>query len=165
MARLELKGACRGCSASLITLKSGIEKTLYEQVPELAGIEVAGLTDPLTSARPRKWLPLLYWFDLKDGEFSKAKVLEEDVLVCVVDQRAFAFKNRCPANRHSLERATLEGLFVRCPCHGYRFDLRSGRVAEEAQKSQPTSGQPSVTALRLEVLPVTLEDGIVKVEI
>ncbi len=167
IARLQLKGACHGCSSSLITLKNGIEKVLHENVPELAGIEVAGLTDSPVGGKPKKWLPLLYWFDLKDGEFSKVKIFEEEVLVCAVDQRAFAFKNCCPAGHQSLEQATLEGLFVRCPCHGYRFDLRSGRIADDAPEFQHSEGGTPATKLRLrlEVLPVTLEDGIVKVGI
>ena len=35
---LRFGGGCQGCSAVSITLKDGVEKTLLEQVPELAGV-------------------------------------------------------------------------------------------------------------------------------
>ncbi|GAA3949379.1 Fe-S biogenesis protein NfuA [Allohahella marinimesophila] len=38
VAVLKFGGGCQGCSAVDITLKSGVEKTLKEQVPELAAV-------------------------------------------------------------------------------------------------------------------------------
>ncbi|MCW8193303.1 Fe-S biogenesis protein NfuA [Proteobacteria bacterium 005FR1] len=38
VAVLEFGGGCQGCSAVDITLKNGVEKTLMEQIPGLAGI-------------------------------------------------------------------------------------------------------------------------------
>ena len=86
----------------------------------------------------------------KAGELFKVLLFEEEVLVCTVDRRAFALKNRCPAEHQNPAHARLEGLFLRCPCHGYRFDVRSGRGVE-------TPG------LELDVVPVTLEEGMIKV--
>lgn len=33
--KLKLKGACSGCPMSVITLKSGIERVLKQQIPEV----------------------------------------------------------------------------------------------------------------------------------
>lgn len=38
IATLEFGGGCQGCSAVDITLKSGVEKTLMERIPELKGV-------------------------------------------------------------------------------------------------------------------------------
>ena len=38
IAILRFGGGCQGCSAVRITLKDGVEKTLTEQIPELAGV-------------------------------------------------------------------------------------------------------------------------------
>jgi Fe/S biogenesis protein NfuA len=38
VAILRFGGGCQGCSAVSITLKDGVEKTLTEQIPELAGV-------------------------------------------------------------------------------------------------------------------------------
>lgn len=37
--RLMLKGSCRGCSSSTVTLKSGIERMLMHYIPEVKGVE------------------------------------------------------------------------------------------------------------------------------
>lgn len=39
MVTVKLKGSCRGCSSSAITLKSGIERMLMHYVPEVKGVE------------------------------------------------------------------------------------------------------------------------------
>jgi len=36
---LKLKGSCRGCSSSSVTLKNGIERMLMHYVPEVKGVE------------------------------------------------------------------------------------------------------------------------------
>lgn len=151
-AHLELSGSCHDCSASMITLKAVIEKALREQVPELERIEVAGLTQ----ARPgdaHKWLPLLHEYELqrlRANEFLKVQLFEDEILVCRVEQHAFAFKNRCPAGADGLDTATRSGLFITCRCHGHRFDLRSGLDLEDG-------------GLRLDVLPVKFSEDLVKV--
>ncbi len=38
IATLEFGGGCQGCSAVDITLKSGVEKTLMERIPEMKGV-------------------------------------------------------------------------------------------------------------------------------
>lgn len=37
--KVRLKGACRGCPSAAITLKSGVEKILKEQIPEVKCVE------------------------------------------------------------------------------------------------------------------------------
>ena len=39
--RVKLTGACSGCPMASITLKTGIEKTLKEEVPEVKRVEAA----------------------------------------------------------------------------------------------------------------------------
>lgn len=40
---VKLKGSCRGCDSSTVTLKSGIERMLMHYVPEVKGVEQASL--------------------------------------------------------------------------------------------------------------------------
>lgn len=37
--RLKLKGSCRGCSSSTVTLKTGIERMMTHYIPEVKGVE------------------------------------------------------------------------------------------------------------------------------
>jgi len=39
VAVLRFGGGCQGCAAVSLTLKQGVERTLKEQLPEIAGIE------------------------------------------------------------------------------------------------------------------------------
>lgn len=43
LVRLKLKGSCRGCSSSSVTLKSGIERMLMHYIPEVQGVEQASV--------------------------------------------------------------------------------------------------------------------------
>lgn len=39
LVRVKLKGSCRGCDSSTVTLKSGIERMLMHYIPEVRGVE------------------------------------------------------------------------------------------------------------------------------
>jgi Fe-S cluster biogenesis protein NfuA len=41
--KLELLGACRTCSMSMMTMKAGIEETIKRSVPEINKIEAIGV--------------------------------------------------------------------------------------------------------------------------
>jgi Fe-S cluster biogenesis protein NfuA/nitrite reductase/ring-hydroxylating ferredoxin subunit len=45
VAKLVLEGSCNGCAASRATLELAIKQALDEHAPDLAGLEVAGLTE------------------------------------------------------------------------------------------------------------------------
>jgi len=86
--KLELQGACSSCSASSVTLKMGIEKTLKERIPEVS--EVVSVTpdqEPLTSEGVEEVLNGIRPFlsvsggsielhELEDAEESKKIVLK-----------------------------------------------------------------------------------------
>ena len=40
--KVKLKGSCRGCDSSTVTLKSGIERMLMHYIPEVQGVEQVG---------------------------------------------------------------------------------------------------------------------------
>ncbi len=41
--KLELHGACKSCSMSMMTLRAGIEETVKRAVPEITGVEAVNL--------------------------------------------------------------------------------------------------------------------------
>ena len=43
--RLELLGACKSCSMSMMTLKAGIEESIKRAVPEIKSVEAVNLTE------------------------------------------------------------------------------------------------------------------------
>ncbi len=42
--KLELLGACKSCSMSMMTLRAGIEETIKRSVPEIKSVEAVNLT-------------------------------------------------------------------------------------------------------------------------
>jgi Fe-S cluster biogenesis protein NfuA len=46
VARLALEGSCNGCAASRATLELAIQQALDDHCPDLAGLEVSGVTEP-----------------------------------------------------------------------------------------------------------------------
>lgn len=46
--KVKLKGSCRGCDSSTVTLKTGIERMLMHYIPEVKGVEQVSLTSTLT---------------------------------------------------------------------------------------------------------------------
>jgi Fe/S biogenesis protein NfuA len=47
---LQMGGGCQGCGAADVTLKSGIERMIFEEVPEIT--EVLDVTDHASGSNP-----------------------------------------------------------------------------------------------------------------
>mmetsp|Transcript_133184 Transcript_133184/g.332510 ORF Transcript_133184/g.332510 Transcript_133184/m.332510 type:complete len:340 (-) Transcript_133184:49-1068(-) len=78
--RLELQGSCSSCSASSVTLKMGIEKTLAERIPEIAEV-VAVMPDqePLTEEGIEEVLNGIRPFlSVSGGSIAKKEFLDGD---------------------------------------------------------------------------------------
>lgn len=43
--KVELQGACKSCSMSMMTLKAGIEESIKRSVPEIISVEAINLTE------------------------------------------------------------------------------------------------------------------------
>ncbi|GAC1435966.1 MAG: hypothetical protein NVS1B11_31610 [Terriglobales bacterium] len=131
--------------------KAETTSPLASRMPSKPGmVPLEALLATVPGNKPKKWLPLLHEFELKAGQFLKIQLFDEEVLIVAIGSKAFAFKNRCPGGDHGLEDASLDGLSLTCSCHGLRFDLRTGSCSERP-------------GLKLEVMPVTVENGVVRV--
>jgi len=160
VARLRLQGACHGCASSTLTLKMGVEQILKEAVPELGGIEVEGLPEPRGAdvfvsleslSRAKGWTEVGPAEDFSFG--TKHVTLNGTaVLLCTAFGKIYAVRDRCPRGGGSLDKARLEAFLLVCPCHGDRYDLRSGRSVADPN-------------LALESLPIVVEQGQVRVAV
>lgn len=45
--KLELLGACKSCSMSMMTLKAGIEESIKRSVPEITAVEAVNVSVPV----------------------------------------------------------------------------------------------------------------------
>ena len=57
------------------------------------------------------------------------------LLIANVDGEFFAVDEQCPHEDASLCKGSLHAGLVRCPLHGSRFDIRSGKAMEEPADS------------------------------
>lgn len=147
-------------------LKDEVDRAVRAAAPELVGVAVARrepqqepvraapMSLPVFSAPPAPapaWLPLIHWWTLEQEPRQKVELFDEDLLVCGVEGRAYAFENRCPEGQEPLEAGSLQGFLLTCPGHALEFDLRTGRCRQRP-------------ALALVARRTKIEEGIVRVE-
>ncbi len=172
VARLEAEGD----RETWMSIKNAVDAAIRAAAPDLVGVAVArrepGQSSthaapppgpgsvsapgslPVFRGTPEApaWLPLVHWWSLEQEPRQKVALFDEELLVCAVEGRAYAFDNRCPAgDDEALEDGRLEGYHLTCPGHRLVFDVRTGRSSERPD-------------LALAIRTTKIEDGIVRVE-
>ena len=94
--------------------------------------------------------------DLAPGGMRAVDVEGESVLVANVDGTFIAVRNRCGPSPLPLQYSELRGAELTCSWHGCRYDLRSGHRLDR-EDAAPDE--------RLAVLPVAVQDGVVRVAV
>ncbi len=166
VAGLKLFGGASTANVSTSILKAEIEHALHEHTPDLLNVEYEDLIAP---ARPVKLVQILSRQPAQDISSNKffmpiiradqisangLRVVELgdiNLLLCNVAGTIYAFQNACAEEDSPLGQSVLEDNILTCPCHGWQFDVR--------QKGRCLTNPD----LRLEALPVKVENEIVKV--
>lgn len=66
--------------------------------------------------------------EIPPGERKRIELNGERVSIFNIDGEFFAIYDVCPhKNTAPLIRGTLDGIGIKCPNHGYRFDLKTGK--------------------------------------
>ncbi|MFN8667380.1 MAG: NifU family protein [Gemmatimonadaceae bacterium] len=159
---VRLSGACNGCSMSAVTLRTGVEDALREQVPEITRIEVVP-NDPTPevmplvalqrSGREAGWIAGPTVDSLEDGRPTRMELADGKSLVLIrLDGHIQAFRNECAHLGLPIDGGTVdrESRTITCPWHGFRFDCLSGECLTAPQA-------------QLEPIPLRVENGIVHV--
>ena len=66
--------------------------------------------------------------DVPSGTMKGFKAGDKGVLVSNIDGRFYAINDRCTHRGCSLSKGRLEGDVVTCPCHGSRFNVKTGAI-------------------------------------
>ncbi|HEX4598358.1 MAG TPA: non-heme iron oxygenase ferredoxin subunit [Burkholderiaceae bacterium] len=69
--------------------------------------------------------------DLASGKMKRFDLNGERILLANVDGRICATADTCTHEDASLSAGSLRGELVRCPLHGSRFNVCTGKVMEE----------------------------------
>lgn len=69
--------------------------------------------------------------DLREGFGYRVIINNADIAIFLVDKKVYSLNNVCP-HQHSalIYDGFLEGEFVVCPAHGWKFNLETGKTPE-----------------------------------
>ena len=83
------------------------------------------------------WILAIRENEIAEGD-KKALLLEGNkVLLLRKDGVLFAMSNECPHMECALSKGSLEGYVLKCPCHDWRFDIRSGEFLDAKEIKVP----------------------------
>lgn len=83
------------------------------------------------------------WFFTMDenelGDDEKKLLLVEGEKLLLLRQEGvfYAISNKCPHMDCPFSKGTLEGYVIKCPCHDWRFDIRSGEFLNAREIKVP----------------------------
>ncbi|NEE57385.1 hypothetical protein G3M55_74165, partial [Streptomyces sp. SID8455] len=168
--RLRLRGSCDGCPSSTQTVRWTIEEAVARLAPEIAHIEVEGVTQepaaagqPLLQIQPRPPADAPtgsaaeppHWHTLatpalpaRDHATRVADIEGNALLLVRLPGNLYAYRDRCPGCGADLRTAPLDGEFLCCAECAARFDVRHAGRGEHTH---------------LEPLPLLEEEGAVRV--
>ena len=90
--------------------------------------------------------------DIKDNSMKPIRIKGKPILLVRKDNQIFGVSNRCPHEGCTFEGGILRDYQIMCPCHGWKFDIRSGKYQENE-------------ATTLETYRCIIQNGKVYVEI
>ncbi len=82
--------------------------------------------------------------DLPDGARKKIAVEGHNVLLLNHNGKIYAIDDKCAHLGCSLSKGKLVGNNIECPCHGARFNIASGKVAQGPATASIAAYQVSV---------------------
>ena len=77
------------------------------------------------------FLAVLEEKELKDGTMKLVSVDGIPILLIKQSGQIFAIDNRCPHQGCGFSGGVLDGFVIICPCHDWRFDLKTGEYDKE----------------------------------
>ena len=166
VARLRILGGSSTVNVSTTILKAEIEHALHEHTPDLLNVEyedtIAPVRPPkLVQILPRKpvqmtganeyYIAVIRVDQVPENALRVVETVGINLLLCDVAGTIYAFQNHCAEGDAPLDESVLEDGILTCPCHAYQFDVRQkGRSLTDSD-------------LRLEALPLKVENDVVKV--
>ncbi|MFD8734967.1 NifU family protein [Streptomyces sp. NPDC059618] len=147
--RLRLRGSCDGCPSSTQTVRWTIEEAVARIAPEVAHIEVEGMTaesaqpallqilphrpddapgEPAPTGEPdgtARWYELgPHALPVGDGTTGVTEVAGRTLLLVRLPGQLYAYRDHCPLCAAGLAPAALDGELLRCAGCGAAFDVR-----------------------------------------
>lgn len=140
---VSLSGNCVGCSMSSVTLRSTVEESLREHVPEIDGVEVVPneptnllqISLPKDPSAEHGWIEGPTVSELDESKPFAFESEEHKILLIKSKQGLRAYRNSCAHQGLPLDGGLLdaESGTLTCPWHGFQFDSESGECFSAPQ--------------------------------
>jgi nitrite reductase/ring-hydroxylating ferredoxin subunit len=79
------------------------------------------------------WIYVMEGATLPDGSMAPAYPLGINVVLARVGGAVYAVSGKCAHMACPLQGGTLDDYTLTCPCHDWRFDIRTGRFLDAAE--------------------------------
>jgi nitrite reductase/ring-hydroxylating ferredoxin subunit len=99
-----------------------------------------------------QWVPTIDDSKVRDGAYTPVYPKGVGVLLVRAHGELFAIANKCAHMACPLEGGKLEGDVITCPCHDWRFDVRTGQFLDAPE-------------LGIDTFATKVEDGKVLVQL
>jgi len=178
--RLRMEGSCSGCPSSAVTLNFALERAILEAAPEISRVEAeevpaptgqliqlqplgaAGGADshaghshaaPAPTMARSEWVAVDAAAALAAADLAGLELAGTNVLLCRAGGELYAYGNRCPNCRSTLDAARMEAAVLTCRTCGFSYDIRlAGRSIGDSK-------------LHLDPLPLLADAGNVRVAV
>ena len=142
LVRLRMKGSCDGCPSSLLTVKLAVEGAIKELAPEVARIEVEGITEsglppPAPLVAPEmlpSWVSIGDQNEFPAGRLASTDAMGSRIVLCRLDGQLYAYRDSCPACGSSMDTGSVSGSMLVCPSCGRSYDARLAGRSEESRE-------------------------------
>ncbi len=84
------------------------------------------------------WIPSLDESTLQEGTLTVATPKGVSILLVKKDGHLYALRNRCAHMSCDLSGGWLEGYTIKCPCHEWKYDIRTGEFLDAREIAVPT---------------------------
>jgi Fe-S cluster biogenesis protein NfuA/nitrite reductase/ring-hydroxylating ferredoxin subunit len=175
--RLRMEGSCSGCPSSAVTLNFALERAILEAAPEISRVEAEEVPAPTgliqlqplgaaadphaghAHAAPKpvmgrsEWVAVDTSAALAAADLAGLELAGTNVLLCRAGGELYAYGNRCPNCRSTLDASRMEAAVLTCRTCGFRYDVRlAGRAIGGSR-------------LHLDPLPLLADAGNVRVAV
>ncbi len=72
--------------------------------------------------------------NLYDGYRKVFKIDQFNLILLQIDGERYLLESTCPHRGHPLSESDIDGNELRCPLHGYRFEVSNGNLLEATEE-------------------------------
>ena len=99
-----------------------------------------------------RWIRAAHLDECPPGALLEVVVGDRIVALANVEGHLFALDGICPHQGGSLGKGHLEGCFLKCPWHGWRFNVRNGK-------------HESTSSVVQDRFPLTVKEGTILIDL